>query len=788
VAVLCEFGAGVLMKKALKFLGTLLFASLIALGVAVWFLLTPGGMEMVTPLLSRQLREATGLDVEIERLRWVYPAGIKFDALRFSAEEQPALRVEGFSTRLSARRLVRGRIYVYFLRADSVQFWDWPAERGEKTADEEPDFQIPDLRTLFERVSLEKLDLPEIRILRPALEDPVKFAFSGGLLNGELMLHASGSPERFGPLEAQLRVRHSVSHDYGQELAFDSTLQVGEGGFEVQGTLSNEQILLDAEIRSFPLSLFGLAGVTDPAAEVKGRLSVSGSPANPKAELRLDLSGLKPDDSDLWDGPPASVRVRAGLGDGRGRLNFSLEDLPGDPLVLEADLPLQVSLIPFSVDLHENEPVSGKLTASSDLEGLSRLFVLDVFHRLTGRLDVNFELEGTPAAPRLSGGAKVVDGAYEHELTGIHLRNLAFTLSADRGRLRLDHFEAEDGRSGRLKMDGEVMLEPGRDLSFEAELTLQDFQAVRQDELDAVVNGTLRWTGGLENSELEGRLSLRPVEIRIPERLPHTVRTVEVVERFGDERDAAVQEPEARPPRHRLTLDVRLESSDRIFVRGRGLDSEWSASLRMRGDVREPVLTGELSVIRGRFLFFGRRLLVSRGQVFFDGAFPPDPVLDVVAELRAGGILGMLRVSGPASGPEFELDSTPPLPEDEILARLLFGRESARMTPWQALTLAQAVNSLRGGGSAFDVMGTTRRMLQVDQIEVRTDDEQEGGQTRLAVGRYLGDRIYLELERGAEAESGRARVEVELTPTLRLETQTGTEADSGIGLRWRWDY
>ncbi len=835
------------MKKFMKFLGGVFLTAVLILGLAIVMLIRPGGLEVITPWLTRQIEEATGLNARIEGLQWVYPMGIQGEMLSISGGEEEGAAVQNFSLRVSSRRLLRRKIHVVHLRAEAVTFRGLPAADAE-TAPEDSERDVaafPELRTLFERVTVEELSLPDIRLLPPFQEEEIRISLAGGLMNQSLDLRAEIDADRFSALQARLRLERSESFDFPQilnvqlelsstDLSLDgrvdlitlskgqrivlhqleaeafghqavleeplilertlervsigeSVLRVGEGRFRFGGTVDPHGVDLHADVEDFPLALTGLAGVTDPGAAVAGRITLGGVLNDLTAQISVDFTGLKPEDPDLWAGDPAALRIRGALENGRATLTVRIEDLPGEPVVLDADIPFRLSLQPFEAVFPEDEPVRGRLTAATDLEGLSRLFVLDVYHRLNGLLEVDMHLDGTLSEPRLRGDVQVVDGAYEHELTGFHLRDLAFSLSADRGELRLDTFEARDGREGQLRMSGGMQMARGEEIAFSADLTLQDFQAVRQEELEAVVNGTLRWTGGKDRSLLEGRLALRPVEIRIPEKLPHTVRTIEVVEQFVNDAPELNPEPESPPGRHRLALDLNLDSADRIFVRGRGLDSEWSARLNLRGEVTEPVLTGELSVLRGRFLFFGRRLAITRGRVIFDGAFPPDPVLDVVAELRSGGVLGLLMVSGPAGAPDIELASTPPLPEDEILARLLFGRESARISPWQALTLAQAVNSLRGGGSAFDVMGTTRRMLHVDQIEIRSNEEQEG-QTRVAVGRHVGDRIYLELERGAEAESGRARVEVELTPTLRLETQTGTESDSGIGLRWRWDY
>ena len=835
------------MKRLLKGCLLLLLGAVLASGAGLSLLLHPAGMRWVTPRLNRLLQQSTGMEAETHGLRWIFPLGLHVDSLRLSGEEGTGLTLCGASFRISSRRLLHRRLHVYWLRADSVRFSGWPQTedpRGGGGTAGSPG-PLPDLQPLFERVTLKELSLPDIRILPPFRPEPVTARLHGGLENGQADLTLGLLSDAFAPLACRLRLRLREGPGSEQILQADlavqsgpvsvrtltelsnlpaghrltladvqgeifarrirletpvtlerkgsdlflseSVLQVGEGRLRLAGKLERETVQIGAEIVTFPLDELGLTGVTDPGAAVEGRLEVTGSLQDPEVRLRMAFSGLKPEDPDLWEGPPAMLSIQADAAEGSVSTAMRLEGLPGEPVLLNLDAPLRLSLRPFEVSRPEEGPLRGSLTASTDLAGLSRLVVLDVFHRLSGRLEVDAHLDGTWAAPRLRGSARVVDGGYEHELIGLQLQEPALRLSADRDQLRLESFQAGDGRGGRLLLDGKMLRTQGEPLSFEAAVSLQDFQAVRQDELDAVVNGALRWNGGVHHSTLEGALALRPVEIRIPEKMPVTLRTLEVTERFADERSRAEIEHVSRPPRHPVALDLRLDAPDRVFVRGRGLDAEGSARLRVRGTLSDPVITGELAILRGRFLFFGKRLVITRGRALFDGTFPPDPMMDVLAELRSGGILGLLQVTGPASAPDFELDSTPPLPEDEILARLLFGRESARITPWQALTLAQAVHALRGGGSAFDLMGTTRRMLQVDQIEIRSDEEQQG-QTRLAVGRYLGDRMYVELERGAETESGRARVEVELTPTLRLETQTGTDSDSGIGLRWRWDY
>lgn len=564
------------------------------------------------------------------------------------------------------------------------------------------------------------------------------------------------------------------------------TLQYGAGILRARGETDFDQVDLQADVLDLPLELFGLAGVTHPGARLQGDVSLQGPLEKPEVSIRLDFQGLRPESDALWDGTPARFLVASDLREGRWSSTFRLEDLPGDPAVLELELPLELSLRPFKWKLPQDQNIRGHFTARTELAGLARLFVLDVYHRFSGAFVADFGLNGTLAEPFFRGAASLRDGRYEHELHGILLRELSLELGATRDELVLESLRARDGGRGRMEWSGRMRLSPPENFPFTASLKLDQFRFLNSDTLRVQGEGDLAWEGTRAASRLTGALRLSPVEVNLPERVPPALTPLAVTE-IHAETPEELPEPPPKVRRHDMNFDVRLDAPERVFVRGNGLDSEWSARLRLQGDLDEPRLVGWLEVLRGRFIFFGKRLLITRGVVQLDGAYPPEPVMDLSAELRSGGILGVLSVQGPIDNPEISLSSTPMLPEDEILARLLFGRESARISPWQALTLAQALNRLRGGGSAFDLTGETRRILRVDQVDVRTADEQSG-ETSITLGKYISDRIYVEVERGIGAEGGRATVEVELTPTLRLETEAGANADTGIGIIWTRDF
>lgn len=560
-------------------------------------------------------------------------------------------------------------------------------------------------------------------------------------------------------------------------------LQIGEGTLVAAGHFGLDAMDIGAEIFDVPLSMFGFGGVSPAQGDFQGNLHVHGDPAEPQVDLSFLFSDLMPANPELWEGPPAEFLATFSLAAGRLNSQLKLSGPAGKPGTLKLDTPLVLSFVPFYVEWPPQGEISGQLQAETDLSALAQLFVLDV-HRVKGLFRVDLALSGEVQDPALTGMIVIDDGQYEHDLLGTRLRDVSLAFSGERNQLRLDHFRATDGRGGSVLMNGGIYLNTQEDYPFEGNVELSDFRLMRNDTMTAIGNGRIQWTGNRLASLVSGTVSVGPAELAIPERLPAAMIDLDVIELDGEEPPSLVERAPGTP--HQMTLDVEVAIPDRFFVRGRGLDSEWGGDIRIRGPIAEPVLTGALSVIRGRFVFFGRRLGLTRGIITFDGSVPPQPGLDVVAEARTRDMTALMRLSGAVDAPLITLESIPTYPQDEILARLLFRRGADRITPFQALTIAQAVNQLRGGGSAFDVMGHTRRFLRVDQIELR--DEDQDGEMTLAVGKYISDRIFVELERGGGEDSTRIAVEVEITPTLRLDSQVGTEADAGVGLSWHWDF
>ena len=225
-----------------------------------------------------------------------------------------------------------------------------------------------------------------------------------------------------------------------------------------------------------------------------------------------------------------------------------------------------------------------------------------------------------------------------------------------------------------------------------------------------------------------------------------------------------------------------LSAPGRVFVRGRGIDAELGGEVRVSGSSRDPRIGGSFELRRGRLSLLTQRLDFTRGRVTFGGGdIVPD--LDFVAETRAAEVTARIAVTGRASEPQFALSSSPDLPQDEVLSRLLFARAAGGLSPFQAVQLAQAVSQLSGGGGP-DVFEQTRRALGVDDLDVNMGT---AGPT-VGISRAINDRVRVGVKAGSKPENSAIGVDIDLTRRLKIQTEIGADGRAAVGVGTELEY
>jgi len=212
-----------------------------------------------------------------------------------------------------------------------------------------------------------------------------------------------------------------------------------------------------------------------------------------------------------------------------------------------------------------------------------------------------------------------------------------------------------------------------------------------------------------------------------------------------------------------------------------GLESEWGIDIALRGTVDDPRIGGEARLVRGDYTFAGTRFELTRGRIAFDRDQPIDPRLDIEAQTTASGTDVTIDITGNAQSPEIAFSSNPALPQEEILARLLFGGSVTSLSATDALQLGAALASFQGGGGGgLDPIGELRDTIGLDQLRIVSADPALGRGTGVALGKNLGRNFYIELVTDGQGYNA-TQVEYRITRWLALlATVTTIGRDSAL--------
>jgi len=118
------------------------------------------------------------------------------------------------------------------------------------------------------------------------------------------------------------------------------------------------------------------------------------------------------------------------------------------------------------------------------------------------------------------------------------------------------------------------------------------------------------------------------------------------------------------------------------------------------------------------------------------------------------------------------------LPQDQILAQLLFHQGESTLSPFQVAEIAAGLAQLSGTTSGLDPLGSLRNTLGLDQLSVGSN---AAGNPTLQAGRYLAKGVYLGAQQGTGSNGTQATVQVDLTKRLKLVTTAGTPTASATG-------
>ena len=561
----------------------------------------------------------------------------------------------------------------------------------------------------------------------------------------------------------------------------DTALQIGKlrlladsGRIDIEGTAGRDAVKIDATVAQLPARLantfvpsLGLDG------SISGRATVRGKPENPTASFNATWSGASAQVLRENHLPSATVKLAGDLRNGAASAKLDIAGPQSLSLSVVGDAAIKSRT-------RLNFRITGDIPLALVNASLSARAT-----RISGRASITGTVKGTPEKPNIAMRVSIPNGAVHDPASGLKLKRLVGLIDVTERGVEIRKLTGESDLGGTVTLDGKVSVAERSAVALQ--LTLADLKFNDRQMIAGEVDGKLRVSGDFEALSANGSIYIRRMDVTVPASAPSSVtslnvRHVNAPARLKARREPADRQKKPAPPID-VALNVRIDAANRIFVKGRGLDALLGGGLKIQGRGDAPVADGAFQMVRGRLDILGRRLEFRHGRISFDGTL--EPMLDMQAAAVADDVTIIVTITGPASKPVFKFSSEPELPEEEVIARLLFNKELVGLSPLQLVQLASEVDKIGGLSSGPGILEKLKSSVGVDVLDISTD---KTGAATVSAGSYVTEKTFVGVRQGTNTTSSRVVIDHELTKNLKARGEAGADGNSKLGIGFELNY
>ncbi|HVM21725.1 MAG TPA: translocation/assembly module TamB domain-containing protein [Sphingomicrobium sp.] len=427
-----------------------------------------------------------------------------------------------------------------------------------------------------------------------------------------------------------------------------------------------------------------------------------------------------------------------------------------------------------------NAPLFAQLRYSGPADTLWRLTGSEVID-MSGPLAVGADIGGRLADPVIRGSLRTQNAQLASQVTGMVIDNVTSQARFSGPQLIFSQISGQTSGGGAVSGSGAITFSGGKtalDLAF----TARDALLLNRDDVAARVTGPIRLRSDGNGGTISGDLRLDRGRFQLGRAGAAASVPRLNVRQTGLDADDVIEAERLRPWR----LDLKLAGGN-LQVTGLGINSRWTTNLQIGGLADAPRFTGRADLVQGNYDFAGRNFRLERGVIRFRGESPPDPLLDIHAEAQVQGLDASVSVGGTGLKPEITFASSPPLPQDELLSRILFGTSITNLSAPEALQLASAVAALQSGSGSVDPINALRRAVGLDRLRIVPADVATGQKTAIAAGKYITRKLFVEVVTDGQGYSA-TQIEYQMTRWLSLLSTISTIGRTSAAVRVSKDY
>ncbi len=530
---------------------------------------------------------------------------------------------------------------------------------------------------------------------------------------------------------------------------------------------------------------FDLTRVQDLLPQLEGELNATaalrGTLAAPTGKLDLAIAALR-----LGEVKYAKLEAH-GAFDGKQLVaRLEAREVKGGALTAEATLPLDAA-----------QPLAARLRA--------RGFAIDFqSENLTnprlvkGVLDASLDLHGPRANPSVQGFFELRQGQLALATEARVYQDIAVDVAIADGVATLKRAQATI-QDGSVSVSGQAKLAGLLPQSIDLRALAHKFP-IPTGRFGAWLDATVTVHGQRTPSGLSGTVVVDKGTANLPKlaggkKLQPTgpledVKFVDAAARRAQARRAAAEKEPA-------TAELVAKIPGPFHVRSKELSTDLAGELQIA--IVGPVarLSGHVHAEGGWFELLGRRYKIERARVAFGGESEPNPELDVRLTRELSATRLIIQVHGTAKKPSLVLTSDPPIyDQSQVIAAILSGDPAAQRVDDRSLD--RKVTGVISSLLVNRIKDQIAPNLPIDVIKVDTGTEGSTGlgDTRVEIGKYLTDSIYVSYVHqfgstfvGTQRfNANEANLEWRFARRFELETGFGDAAVGRLNLFWTVRY
>ena len=239
-----------------------------------------------------------------------------------------------------------------------------------------------------------------------------------------------------------------------------------------------------------------------------------------------------------------------------------------------------------------------------------------------------------------------------------------------------------------------------------------------------------------------------------------------------------------------LEFDISMQGKDNINIRNSFIRGKGEVDLKLTGNKDFPVLSGSVSSRDGAVLISGREFNLVKARLVFNNKVRINPIIRLDAETFIKNYRIKFLISGLSSGARPEFISSPPLPQQDIIALIslgeLFQRSSSTNISSEVGTTGLVTSALTD-----QIQKRVKKLFGIDMLKLDPDPTRSSleGISRLTIGKSISkDFLVVYSTDISRATRDVYFFQYQITPTISLIGKRNEEGRLSLDIRFRKRY